>query len=284
MIETWMKLPDSARAAVALVLCAGLFTSDLVTAVEMNESQLYPVAMMPLYRVRSKQLLWGVALLAACLTVLGYALAPPEDIWDGVTNRGFSIVVIVVTAIAMNKLAEYEHRLLIESMTDPLTGLLNRRYFTELSRKEETRSRRHGLAFSVLMLDIDHFKKINDTYGHPIGDLAIKALAEICAKALRPHDILARYGGEEFVLTLPHTEPEGAQIVAERIRAMVEALELATEQGAVRFTVSVGLSTYQKGHGLEQVVERADQALYRAKQGGRNRVVALPFDNGLALA
>src|SRR5215472_860473 len=109
MIELWLKLPDSARAAVALLLCAALFTSDLVTAVEMNESQLYPVAMMPLYRVRSKHLLWGVALLAAFLSGLGYWLAPPDDIWDGVTNRGFSIIVIVVTAIAMNKLAEYEH-------------------------------------------------------------------------------------------------------------------------------------------------------------------------------
>ncbi len=284
MVQAWLKLPDSLRALVALLLCSGLFMSDLVTSVEMNESQLYPVAMMPLYRVRSKILLWTVAGFAVFLTVFGYWMAPPDDMWDGATNRAFSMIVIVVTALAMNKLAEYEHRLLIESMTDPLTGLLNRRYFTELSRKEETRSRRHGLAFSVLMLDIDHFKRINDTYGHPVGDLAIKALADICAKALRPHDILARYGGEEFVLTLPHTEPDGANIVAERIRTMVEQLEIATEQGKVRFTVSVGISTYKNGKAFEQVVERADQALYRAKQDGRNRVVTLPLENGMALA
>src|SRR5262249_39103217 len=126
--------------------------------------------------------------------------------------------------------------------------------------------------FSVLMLDIDHFKKINDTYGHPVGDLAIKALADVCSKALRPHDILARYGGEEFVLTLPHTPAEGARTVAERIREAVEKVEVPSDQGKVRFTVSVGVSTYATGEPFDQIVERADKALYASKQGGRNRV------------
>jgi diguanylate cyclase (GGDEF)-like protein len=131
------------------------------------------------------------------------------------------------------------------------------------------------------MLDIDHFKRINDNFGHPVGDLAIKALAEICNQALRPHDILARYGGEEFVLTLPHTDEAGARVVAERIRKAVEQLELASASGPVRFTVSIGLSIYKKDLSLEHILERADQALYKAKQAGRNRIVSLPFETDL---
>src|SRR5262249_27270631 len=124
------------------------------------------------------------------------------------------------------------------------------------------------------------FKKINDTYGHPVGDLAIKALADVCSKALRPHDILARFGGEEFVLTLPHTPAEGARVVAERIRETVEKVEVPSDKGTVRFTVSIGVSTYASGEAFDQIVERADKALYVSKQGGRNRVTV----DGLAPA
>jgi diguanylate cyclase (GGDEF)-like protein len=284
MVETWLKTPEWARAAVASLLCLGLFASDLFTSVEMNESQLYPVAMMLLYRIRAKPILWLVGGLAIALTVAGYAIVPPVDVWDGVTNRVFAIAVIVITMLGMTKLAQYEHRLLLESMTDPLTGLLNRRYFNELSGKEVTRARRHGLAFAVLMLDIDHFKRINDKFGHPVGDIAIKAVADACNVSLRPHDLLARYGGEEFVLMLPHTDEEGARVVAERIRQLVEAIDMATANGPLRFTVSVGISIYQQGAALDQVVGRADEALYKAKQSGRNRVVSLPFERGMVPA
>jgi diguanylate cyclase (GGDEF)-like protein len=280
MVEAWLKLPEWVRVSVACLVCFGLFTSDMFS-INMNESQLYPLAMLPLYRIRTRALLWIICGLAIVLTVAGYFIAPPPDIWNGLANRAFSLVVIGVTVLGMGKLADYEHKLLIESMTDPLTGLLNRRYFTTLSQREVARSLRHGLRFSVLMLDIDHFKRINDNFGHPVGDLAIKALAEICNQALRPHDILARYGGEEFVLTLPHTDEAGARVVAERIRKAVEQLELASASGPVRFTVSIGLSIYKKDLSLEHILERADQALYKAKQAGRNRIVSLPFETDL---
>jgi diguanylate cyclase (GGDEF)-like protein len=284
MIEAWLKLPEWVRVTFACLVCFGLFTSDLFSSTDMNEAQLYPIAILPLYRIRTRYLLWIICGLTAVLTVAGYLIAPSDDMWGGMTNRVFSLAVIGVTVFGMGKLADYEQRLLIESMTDPLTGLLNRRYFNEQTQKEVARSRRHNLRFSVLMLDIDHFKRINDTYGHPVGDLAIKALADICNKALRPQDILARYGGEEFVLALPHTEAEGAAVVAERIRQTVEQIELTTEAGPVRFTVSIGIATYKKDLPLEQIVGRADEALYKAKQSGRNRVVNLPFDSELALA
>ena len=284
MLELWLKVPAAGRAAVAALACLSLFISDTITSVEMNESQLYPIALMLLYRVRSRWLLGSLTAFAVFLAVAGYLIDPPADIMDGVTNRAFSVITIVAVALGMVKLASHEHRLLMESITDPLTGLLNRRQFMALSNREETRARRHDLVFAVLMLDIDHFKKINDTYGHPIGDLAIKALADVCNRALRPHDILARYGGEEFVLTLPQTDREGALVVAERIREAVEQNEVATDQGPVRFTVSIGVSMYRRGKPFDQVMEHADQALYRAKQGGRNRVVDLPLNGNLAPA
>jgi diguanylate cyclase (GGDEF)-like protein len=274
---------DISRIIAALLFCTALFCSDLYSTVEMNESQLYPLALILLYGVRFRYALQVGCAITIVLTIMGYAIDPPSDVWDGVTNRAFSIVVLLGTTICLTKLSRYERRLIVQSMTDPLTGLLNRRSFLDLSGKEEARARRHGNPFAVLMLDIDHFKKINDNHGHPVGDLAIKALAAACGKVLRPHDILARYGGEEFVLTLPHTPPEGARIVAERIRTAVELITVPSETGEVRFTVSIGVATYDGGEPFDQVVERADKALYVSKQGGRNRVtvdgaepVALP--------
>jgi diguanylate cyclase (GGDEF)-like protein len=280
MVEAWLRLPEWVRAGVACLVCFALFTSDMFTR-EMNEAQLYPIALLPLYRIRTRYLLWIICSLALVLTIVGYVIEPADDVWGGMTNRIISLVVIGLTVFGMGKLAIYEERLLIESMTDPLTGLLNRRYFDEQTRREVARSRRHGLRFSVLMLDIDHFKRINDTYGHPVGDRAIKALASVCSEALRPQDILARYGGEEFVLTLPHTDVEGARVVAERIRQGVEEIALDSADGPVRFTVSIGISTYRRDLPLERIVGRADEALYKAKQSGRNCVVSLPFEETL---
>jgi diguanylate cyclase (GGDEF)-like protein len=142
-----------------------------------------------------------------------------------------------------------------------------------MSSKEEARARRRGTLTSVLMMDIDHFKRINDTYGHGVGDQVIKALAEVATKGLRPTDILARYGGEEFVVTLPETDGDVAHLVAERLRASLEqAVVKADGVGEVRFTVSIGVATFATGVALARAMERADQALYRAKDGGRNRV------------
>ena len=272
MIAAWLKVPERWRAAVAILLCCGLLGSDLITKVEMNESQLYPVALVLLYRVEDRRLIWGTAGLAVLFTVLGYALDPPPSVWDGVTNRSFSILVLVVSTFGLIELAKHERRLLLETMTDPLTGVLNRRRFTELSLLEAGRARRHGFPFAVLMLDIDHFKRVNDRYGHPVGDQVIKALADLCSRSLRDNDLVARFGGEEFVLTLPQTDLEGAAIVAERVRRAVEQLEIATELGPLKFTISIGISISRSAVPFDQVIETADQALYRAKQGGRNRV------------
>ncbi len=277
-LSTEMTKNDLFRTAIAAVLCIALFLSDLITPVEMNEVQLYPLALLPLYRVQARFLLPLFSAAAIALIVLGYSLAPDPDFWDGLSNRTFSIAMVVVIAIALSRLANAERQLMLRALTDPLTGVFNRRTFIEMSSKEEARARRSGSLTSVLMMDIDHFKRINDTYGHGVGDQVIKALAETATKGVRPTDILARYGGEEFIVTLPETDADVAARVAERLRAALEQQAVKTEEaGDVRFTVSIGIATFMSGVPLATAMERADQALYRAKEAGRNRVVAGPM-------
>jgi two-component system cell cycle response regulator len=124
------------------------------------------------------------------------------------------------------------------------------------------------------MLDADHFKIVNDTYGHPTGDDVLREISARCRKTLRANDILGRYGGEEFVIVFPETNVEEAGAVAERLRAAVAANPIQVGEHALDVTVSIGVAAYSPGHNVERMVERADAALYTAKQDGRNRVRA----------
>jgi two-component system cell cycle response regulator len=164
------------------------------------------------------------------------------------------------------------------SVTDGLTGLTNFRHFREQTQREHSRARRHNDPYSVLLMDIDHFKKINDVYGHPAGDTVLREMAAIFREAVRLTDLPARYGGEEFVVFLPRTPLPEAAIVGERIREAVERKVFAAPSPMIRCTVSVGIADYLPGtEGTEEsVIGRADQALYSAKRGGRNRVVCSP--------
>jgi len=157
--------------------------------------------------------------------------------------------------------------------TDSLTGLNNRRRFFELAQHEFKRRERHPTPLAVIMLDIDHFKSVNDRYGHAIGDLALQTVARRCKQAVRNIDILGRYGGEEFVSILLGTDLYGAKIVAERLRQRVEAPPVETEDGPLTITISVGIAELTPDcQDLDLLLRRADQALYMAKQAGRNRV------------
>ncbi|MCW8838863.1 MAG: bacteriohemerythrin [Thiovulaceae bacterium] len=156
---------------------------------------------------------------------------------------------------------------------DPLTGTVNRRKFEELSNKEIERSNRYKTNLSFLMMDIDHFKHINDNYGHAIGDEVLKHFASVCLEMARSLDVVARIGGEEFVVMLPETTSNGAYKFAERFRKEIYTSELNIDGKDIRYTVSVGLSCLNKNKDLKSVLQRADQALYRAKESGRNRTV-----------
>ncbi|HEY6000301.1 MAG TPA: diguanylate cyclase [bacterium] len=161
------------------------------------------------------------------------------------------------------------------SITDGLTRLHNRRYFQEALRREFQRSERLGSPLSLAMLDIDHFKSFNDTYGHQLGDLVLQELAHALRAQVRGLDVLARHGGEEFAVVMPDTGPAAAQRVAERLRAAVEAHPVVGPEGPLRVTVSVGVASvpHPQIGAPEGLVAAADHALYRAKELGRNRVV-----------
>ena len=167
-----------------------------------------------------------------------------------------------------------EKDLLNKATTDPLTRLYNRRYLLEIAEQELQKSQESGEPFSILMLDADHFKDINDTYGHEIGDRVLVELSRSCEKALRDTDIIARYGGEEFVLLLANTHIRAAGKVAERLRETISNLEVIgkTEEDKIQFTVSIGVSESTSGDNVEEIINHADIALYKAKQNGRNRV------------
>jgi diguanylate cyclase (GGDEF)-like protein/PAS domain S-box-containing protein len=159
---------------------------------------------------------------------------------------------------------------------DGLTGCFNRRHFMEKAAQEIHRAMRYNRPLSLLMMDIDHFKDVNDHYGHQVGDLLLCNLVLLCQKQLRNDDILGRYGGEEFVVLMPETATEGAMLASERLRENIENMKINTTEGSLSLTVSMGLASLERGfdksHSLDTLIKSADKALYSAKAAGRNCV------------
>jgi diguanylate cyclase (GGDEF)-like protein len=171
-------------------------------------------------------------------------------------------------------LEDANRRLEAMSRTDSLTGLLNRRAFLEECERELHRAARGGQPCSVVMIDLDHFKQINDRYGHGAGDELLKSGAMSLRSVLRAEDLVARWGGEEFVFFLPNTDADAAARVAEKARKTLAGMVPAGAGPSVSVTGSFGIATHRIGRTLEATIAAADQALYRAKETGRNRVVA----------
>lgn len=187
---------------------------------------------------------------------------------DGVVPNG-----IIGMAIDITERKSLERELRRLATLDPLTGTPNRRHFTTLAHQEIERSHRYDLPLSVIMLDVDYFKRVNDSWGHAIGDELLKALTATMAAELREVDVLGRMGGEEFAALLPQTNLEGAIQLAERLRAAVAALQLPVIEGGLQTTISLGVATRLDGETLfDHLLSRADRAMYQAKQSGRNRV------------
>jgi len=184
----------------------------------------------------------------------------------------------VLIFLPLFRLLEKSQKALQESArTDPLTGCLNRRYLVERAETEFKRAVRNGTPITVLMIDIDHFKKVNDTYGHACGDEAIRALVKQIVGRCRGSDILGRLGGEEFALVLPETGMADAAQIAESLRTILESTPLEAANSTFGITISIGLATARAGDPVKdffKTLEYADEALYRAKDQGRNRVIA----------
>ncbi|MCW2246723.1 two-component system chemotaxis response regulator CheY [Azospirillum fermentarium] len=166
-------------------------------------------------------------------------------------------------------------QLLHLALTDGLTGILNRRAFLDRADQELARARRTKRPLGLVMADIDHFKRINDTHGHAAGDAALKRFVTGCKVNLRVSDVLGRLGGEEFAILLPESDRAGCVITAERLRKAVERLDLEFEGARIPITASFGITALalnEEGESITAALQRADHALYRAKEGGRNRV------------
>jgi two-component system, cell cycle response regulator len=158
------------------------------------------------------------------------------------------------------------------AVTDGLTNLANRKQLDAIISDEIPRARRYGRELSLLMMDIDHFKSINDTYGHLTGDYVLSGLASMLQKRLRPNDKLGRYGGEEFCAILPETSSQSAVVIAEELRALVESHAFVSEEKRIAVTISLGVATLAEGMQTNDLYRCADEMLYRAKRSGRNRV------------
>ncbi|WP_168014466.1 GGDEF domain-containing protein [Halomonas salinarum] len=185
------------------------------------------------------------------------------------------LVVIIGLLIAIEKILGQQSALEHLSVTDDLTGLDNRRAATSKARQTLTLGRRSGAPVSLAIIDIDHFKHINDQYGHPLGDLVLKQLAQTLKHLMRKSDVVARIGGEEFCLLMPDTDAQGAFEFCERLHRGIGKMEIPHDGGTITITASVGLTTTHDvgDYDFDVLYARADEALYRAKANGRDRVV-----------
>ena len=157
---------------------------------------------------------------------------------------------------------------------DALTGVWNRAALDEALQRAMCLARRHRSALSVLMIDLDHFKRINDRFGHACGDKALRSVVDCIRNCIRGSDELFRYGGEEFVLLLPNTDKQGALLLADRIRRCIAGGRHVCEDGDMRLTVSIGVTAMKRGDAPDRLFERADRAMYQAKEAGRNKVAS----------
>ncbi len=192
---------------------------------------------------------------------------------DGIVNH-IAIIIYDVTDIASNRKALESANAELEqlSRTDRLTQLNNRGYWEECLTLEFARYKRYKSTCSVVMFDIDHFKRVNDTYGHQAGDEVIKLVSAVLRENLRKTDIAGRYGGEEFGVILGNTDAEAALVFCERMRKQIEALEVVHEDQTIKFTISLGISQADESlTDYKTWLEQADQALYASKEGGRNQ-------------
>ena len=244
------------------------------------------IASIPHGRIRN---LWRVLICLICFFIFGYFYYlfccgdfyhHGEDLLVPVVFLGGAVFVFLVCLLSLQTAKNFRRIFVLEqeSTTDALTGVYNRRYFDRRLYEEFSRSRRYDEPFSIIMIDVDHFKRINDHWGHQIGDLVLRRFAERVKTSLRETDVLCRYGGEELGLLLPHTSLDDALFLAEKLRIKVADSEMLTEdaaegRGAIQVTVSLGVASLQSEiSSPDQLLGMADKALYFAKQSGRNCV------------
>ena len=260
----------------SLLICIAVFIFDILSTATIAAGVPYAALVLVGLIAQKPRFILNLAILGSVLTIVGYYMSPVGVVSDGVLiNRGLALFSIWATAIV-----SYSHLRMLAKLepmatTDQLTGLYNRHYFTSEVVKQINIWRRYQRPLSILILDIDFFKKVNDTYGHMAGDYVLQVLANICQTAVRDIDTVARVGGEEFAILLPSTAVNGAMRTAERIRRETEAFPFKYEEARFRVTVSLGVTELtDEEWSITEFMKAADEMLYKAKNSGRNRCVA----------
>ena len=260
----------------SLLISAAVFVFDIYFPLGVAGAVPYVALVLVALIAQQPRAIIALALLATALTIAGYLFSPAGDMHNVVLiNRGMALFAIWSTAIVSYFHLKTLARLEPLATTDQLTGLYNRHYFTSELVKQINTWRRHQQSLTIIILDIDYFKKVNDTYGHLAGDYALKSLAKICKSQLRDIDTLARIGGEEFAILLPTTSVNGGMQIAERIRKVAEDYEYEYEGNTFHMTVSLGIAELtDETWSITEFIGAADDMLYKAKHAGRNRCVA----------
>lgn len=250
------------------------------------------ILMFGMFQLKARHALW-ICLYALALfgaSMLAMALMRPDVYRPDVEFVHFLVLAVMLPAVSLlaGRLSQIRHRLATQKQEladaveriqalatrDELTGLLNRRHMQTLLEQETLRCQRNGRCYCIALLDIDHFKTINDAHGHAAGDAVLREFAAAAQAATRGSDVLARWGGEEFVLMLIDTRMPPAMAGLERLRARIEAMTVEHGGERIQVTVSAGLTEHRLGDNLTQTLERADKLLYQAKAKGRNRVIS----------
>jgi len=284
-------LIQQGRHMIAMVLIVGeiLLHGIVATWVIGWESgfHYYIILIIPVTILSNVHQPWFKALVATLVGVLYMGLdllfrqAPPLEALPGAMltglhyfNQAGTLFILGLLATVYYRLvARAEARLRHQACTDPLTQLRNRRFAMEVAQHEAAVVQRGGQPLALVMGDVDHFKRVNDGFGHETGDAALKAVAQVLRNGVREIDHVARWGGEEFLMLLPATNEAEALRVSERLREDVQNLDLVRHGRAVPLSITLGVSLLDPQETIEHALARADQALYRGKQEGRNRVV-----------
>lgn len=206
-------------------------------------------------------------------TILSFQVLLSIIAWNGSTALYASMRNVTERRAAEEKLKEAYNEMKIISRTDPLTELANRRALKESIEYEENRFGRNKECFSIILCDIDDYKKINDTYGHDAGDFVLKELSRLMKESLRKQDILGRWGGDEFLILLPQTKIEGARSLSEKLRKKICKKEFIFNEEIIKLTMTFGVSDYTGTYSYERCITNADKALYQAKELGKNQVI-----------
>lgn len=260
------------------------FTFDLTQPLGISGGA--PYAVLPVLGLLARKPRIVIALTAAgiLLTVTGLLLSKPgASLQVVMINRSMSIILICTIAIIALRHLQVEN-LLRESLEnqaarDPLTDLFNRRHIFAIVEDELQRFRRYGERCSIILIDADHFKRVNDEFGHPAGDLTLRRIADLCQRAVRDSDSVGRFGGEEFIIVLPHTDTTQAAIVAERIRDAMHSEDIVWQNKSIKVTLSLGVAEVGPGtDSFDELLKAADRALYEAKHAGRNHVAVAGSD------